>query len=320
MAEQDGQIIGGAQMLVKRLPVVGGFGYVPRGPVVAAGADEVADMVIRRLQTEAKAQRVRHLVVQPARDGNWVEDRLTTLGFTPSELSVAPTATVVVDLTPSLDELFQNMSKSTRRHVKRAQREAVTIRQGSRHDLDVFHSLLTASSERHGFNSYSLEYFRTMWDAFHPAGNIELFLAELGDEIVSAHLAIPFGNVFLSKFSAWSGRHSKAYPNEMLDWHLIRRAKEMDYQFYDLEGFDRATADQLAQGAANSTPGRTTDSYKLKFGGEVVVLPSAFDYFPSALVARSYGRIYGKLTTGGWPRPSIDRLRIRRNRNKEEHK
>jgi lipid II:glycine glycyltransferase (peptidoglycan interpeptide bridge formation enzyme) len=310
--ERDDRIVAGAQILVRGLPVLGGIGYVPRGPVVAAGNEGDAGRVIEHLKLVARRRRIRHLVVQPGRECDWIAEMLPDRGFVPSAMAVAPTATVLVDLTRDLDELFRGFGKSARRHVRRGLREGVVVREGTVDDLGAFHALVVATAERNGFTPYAREYFETMWRAFHTDGHLRLFLAEYQHEVVSAHLVVPFGEHLLSKVVAWSGSHARVYPNEVLEWHLMEWAKAHGFRAYDFEGVDRTTAEHLLADTSARVPvANTADAFKLKFGGRAILLPTAYDYFPSGLLARTYGRAYRTAFSGGWPKASIARVRTR---------
>lgn len=309
VARRSGAIVGGAQILIRQLPMVGSFGYVPRGPVLEPGDVATAEVVVSGLRRVAGQRRIRHLVVQPARYDGWLAERLPAWGLAPSALAVAPTATVVLDLSSEGDDLMEAMSRSTRKHIRRAGRSGVQLRNGTASDLPVFYELLAASAARHGFRVFSLDYYESMWRALHDDGNLALFLAEVDGEAVSAHLAVTFGDVFVSKVSAWSGRHGDLRPNELLEWHVISAAQAAGFSFYDFEGFDRSAAELIHAGRGEQ-PQRSADTFKLKFGGSVVLLPEAYDYFPSALLRHTYGRAYRVLTANGWPRKAVDRLRF----------
>lgn len=311
---RDGAISAGAQVLVKRRPVIGGIGYVTRGPLVTGGGVDAVAVVIEELQRLASRLRIRHLIVQPARTHEWLAERLPSWGFVPSSLSVAPTATVLVDLTVDVHELWRRLSKSTRRHVRKGEQGGIAIREGGSDDLEVFHSLLQSTGERQGYTPHSLDYFEAMWREFHSRNHVRLFLAEYEEKAVSAHLVVPFGDLLLSKISAWSGDRSAPYPNETLEWHMIRWAKQNGFRNYDFEGLDRTAAEAILEDS--DRPPRTADQFKLKFGGEVVLFPTAFDYFPSRVVASTYGRLYGVVTSDGWLHPSLGRLRTRQPRQK----
>ncbi len=309
--EADGRIIAGAQVLRRGLPAVGAFGYVPRGPVVFPLQREPARLVIEQLKVLARRRRIRHLVVQPGRQGDWIAELLPAAGLVPSAIAVAPTATLLVELEAPTEELFANITKSARKHVRRGLREGIHVRQGTRQDLERFHELVVATADRHGFTPYSLDYFTAMWDAFDPSDHLRLFIAEFDRETISAHLVVPFGDVLLSKVVAWSGKHARIYPNEVLEWHVIEWAKAHGFRAYDLEGMDRHTAEQMLASPTADVGLRNTDTFKLKFGGRPVLLPTAFDYFPSALLAGTYGRGYRVAFSGGWPKTSLARLRTR---------
>ena len=50
---------------------------------------------------------------------------------------------------------------------------------------------------------------------------------ELGDEPVSAMLAIPFGDTVVYKRGAWTGEHGALRPNEALHWAAITGRAEV---------------------------------------------------------------------------------------------
>lgn len=305
--EEDGEIRGGAQLLVRRVAAVGALGYVPRGPVMAEDNPELARLVLDRLREHARKTGIRHLVVQPARTDQWLSMLLPSWEFEPSGLSVAPTATVVIDLTIDPAEAMARMSRSAVRHARKGRSSNMVIREGDEGDLPRFHDILTATGRRQGYTPHPLHYYRNLWDALSPRGYVRIFLAELGDELVSAQLVVPFSDVLLSKVSAWSGEHRDVYANETLELHVIEWAREQGFRYYDMEGFDRGTAEQIDDVDVQQL--RSPDAFKLKFGGEVVLLPPAFDHFPNRAVGLTWGRLYRLAMTDGWPRPSVARLR-----------
>ena len=66
---QDGsQIVGGAQVLYRTTPILGGIGYVKRGPVLAESNTELAGDLIEELIRLARSLRLRALYVEPPAD------------------------------------------------------------------------------------------------------------------------------------------------------------------------------------------------------------------------------------------------------------
>lgn len=286
-----GQIVGGAQLLIRNVRYVGPIGYVPKGPVLPSEDSGLADQLLERIRDIAISERLRVLFVQPPEYGVFVEG-LAKHSFVPCPVETAPTATILVDLSGGLDNILSRMTKGMRNGVRRSQKRGITVRQGTKNDLSTFHQLLTATCERHGVSAFDLEYFQGMWDILEPEGCFKLFVAELGSEAVSAQFCIPFGDTVVAKQIGWSGKHSRLHPNEALDWFTIRWAKENGYKYYDLEGIKRPAAKAIINGqplpqeyAASPT------SFKLRFGGEVALYPEAYCFVANPVLRSIYNRV-----------------------------
>jgi lipid II:glycine glycyltransferase (peptidoglycan interpeptide bridge formation enzyme) len=135
-----------------------------------------------------------------------------------------------------------------------------------------------------------------MWRLFHPPGYIRLFIAEVQGEAVAAHLVIPFGKTLISKLAGWSGRHGNYKPNEVLEWEVIKWAKTQGFHTYDFEGIERKAAETILNGEFLPTSlAQTPASFKMGFGGQVVLFPEAYDYVPSPVLRGAYNTVFQKV-------------------------
>ena len=305
--------VAGVQMLTKRIPLLGRLAYVPRGPVISGRSDQLALFVVNELTRVASRLRVRHLLIQPPRGGDWIAGILPACGFARSRVNVAPTATLLIDLTQDLDDITAAMTKSVRRNIRRAERRGVSVREGDQADLRTMVELSRLAGERHGFDAMSLGNLNAIWRGLSHGDHVKLFIAEVEGQPVTGHLTVPFGETFLTKLVAWSGEASKAHPNEAVEWHMIRWAREHGFRRYDMEGFDRHQAETLsAGGEVPPEEMRGADAFKLGFGGDVTVLPETFEWFPNASWRLTYGSAYkAAVSKKGWPRPGLRRLLLR---------
>jgi lipid II:glycine glycyltransferase (peptidoglycan interpeptide bridge formation enzyme) len=267
---------GGGLLVMKRFGPLGAVGYVARGPLVAGDDPFRVARVLDEVERTARELGVRHLVVQPPEGGQHIEATLALRGYMPDAPDVAPSATIVVDLTPPLATILARMATTRRRSVRQSQRRGVTVRLGGPEDLDAFHALHVATARRQGFAPLSRAYMQAQWEALRPVGAVELFIAELDDQPLAAIWNTVFGDTMTYRIPAWSGEERTLQPNVACHWRAIEWARERGYRRYDLGGVGRH-ARAIRQGRmALEDLKHCTTAFKVGFGGRVVVLPRAW--------------------------------------------
>lgn len=282
-------IAGGAQILVKRLPVIGSIGYLDRGPLVSPHAPTVAGPLIEQLKQLARRCAIRSLVVQPPAIGFAWEQILQDSGFRLNGVRTSSRATVVLELSPDIDVLLSRMKPKTRYNVLLSQRKGICVREGVPADLPAFYRLLEQTGQRQKFSPNRASYLTEMCRILGQAGQFKLFLAEFEDQAVSGMLAIPFGDTVIYKRGAWSGLHGNRRPNEALHWFAIQWAKARGFRYYDFDGIEARTAGRVAAGKPlPDSMLHSVTRFKLGFGGQVVLLPGSYYYIYHPLLRWSY--------------------------------
>jgi lipid II:glycine glycyltransferase (peptidoglycan interpeptide bridge formation enzyme) len=227
--------------------------------------------------------------VQPPRSSSWIVAQLHESGFRPSAIEVAPTATLIVDLTADVDTILGSMQPRCRKYVRSGERKGITVRCGTEADLATFYRLHRATSKRQNFPAYSLDYFKQFWQVLAPHGYANLILAEYEGEAVCAKLFVPFGDTVSAKLLGWSGDCAKLHPNEVLQWGIIKWAKENGFRYYDFEGIERHAAEALARGEPLPEPlHQTPTAFKVRFGGQPVLFPEPYVHFSNPVVRLAY--------------------------------
>jgi lipid II:glycine glycyltransferase (peptidoglycan interpeptide bridge formation enzyme) len=74
-------IVGGAQLLLRALPFLGGVGYVSKGPLIAVDDVQLHRLVIKAVHRVARAHRAQVLVVQPPGNAQILARLLPGWGF-----------------------------------------------------------------------------------------------------------------------------------------------------------------------------------------------------------------------------------------------
>ncbi|MFL7839862.1 MAG: lipid II:glycine glycyltransferase FemX [Candidatus Promineifilaceae bacterium] len=309
---KDEQIVSGCQLLIRTIPYVGPVGYITKGPLCDHSDPELAKIILQEVLKVGKDFHLHYMVVQPPNHGAMMNEDLLCCGFRPSWLEVAPTASILIDLSLSNRTLVRDMKRQIRQNIRRSEKRGIRIREGGLADIHTFYLLHLATSERQGFDPYVEEYFVKMWEILAPYGNIKLFLADYLAEPVSALLVAVFKDTAIPKLFGWSGLHGDRRPNEALFWGAIKWAKEAGYRYFDMEGIDPQGARAVADGqplpeSLHNSPTR----FKLGFGGEIVFYPQPHDYVFNPVMRWMYRQVSPRIA--GWPtvyNKVLDRVRM----------
>jgi lipid II:glycine glycyltransferase (peptidoglycan interpeptide bridge formation enzyme) len=283
--EQGGAVVAGCQALVRRIPRLGIIAYVPRGPIAVEGNPELIAAVLEALERTLAKDRLVYLKVQPPEHHPAAAALLRDRRFVSSSLEAAPVATVRVDLNRSLDEILAAMRPRTRNHIRSSERRGAVVRIAGAEEIGTYTDLVRLTAARQGFHAYPANYYRRMWEVFSP-DYARVLLVEHECHALAGTLLLAFGDTVVNKMAGWSGEKSKVHPNEFLQWAGIRWARESGYRYYDLEGINLALARGLLAGEDPPGARRGVAYFKLGFGGDVVVFPSAYDLATRPLTGR----------------------------------
>ena len=269
--EEGGQLVAGAQLLFKAKWRFLRLAYVPRGPVVdwsdAAAVEALLERVVRR----ARRRRALRLWIEPrAEDSAELRARLRRLGWRERPKPVQPPRTILVDLTPSEEEILARMKQKTRYNVRLARRKGVIVRTGGMDDVPHFIRLMEETARRDGFAVRPAAYYRRFVALFVPH-DAALLLAEVEGEVVAALIVAAWGRTAYYLYGASGARHRNRMPNYLLQWEAMRWARRRGCTQYDLWGIPDADERELEASFRHRSDGLWgVYRFKRGFGGRVV--------------------------------------------------
>ncbi|MGH8575303.1 MAG: hypothetical protein ACREX8_22435, partial [Gammaproteobacteria bacterium] len=131
LAYRGAELVGGAQILTRRMPVLGAvfsLGYLPYGPLAAPGVVAAGD--VRRALVDALAvlgrRRLQILFVQPPEGDHDTSSELLQHGFRSSSAGIAPGGSIRIDLTADLAEIRSRFGKRLKSWTNRWESRGVT--------------------------------------------------------------------------------------------------------------------------------------------------------------------------------------------------
>lgn len=238
---EDGDAIIAAAQVLGRRPVrpAPPLLYAPRGPVFDASTPEALDALVAAIRERAANAFV--LKADPAIEPGSAEAKaIEHAGFAiASEAGfggVQPKAVMVLDLEPTEEELLANFRSKWRYNVRVAERKGVEVARVGREELPAFYEILVETARRDGFLIRGRPYFETLFDQLEPAGQIAMFLARFEDKPIAGALCMGFGPRLTYVYGASSNEHRNVMPNHLMQWHMIRWAREKGYKIYDFRG------------------------------------------------------------------------------------
>lgn len=285
--EEGGEIVAGAQVLIRDLPL-GSLAYVPRGPVVGPQGEENLGELWARLHILARQEGSVFLRLEPDWKGGERSRLLEREGFRQAPESIQPQSTLAVDIEESVESILSQMKPKTRYNIRLAERKGVVVREGREEDLGAFYQLLRITGGRDRFFVHSGHYYLEAWRAFAPRGMGRLFLAFYGDQMLAGLMAFAFGRRAYYLYGASSDEHRSLMPNYLLQWEAIRWAKERGCLRYDLWGIPDEVGRDGEPPDFAQRKGGLWGVYRFKrgFGGRVGRTIGAFDYVYSPALYR----------------------------------
>lgn len=245
--EKDGEIQAALLILKRALPLPGfkkSIFYSPRGPVMALDDPVLARELFTGARLTARQHGAIFLKIDPDVP---VTDQvfaniLEGCGFAQNETGldfegVQPAFVFRLDITPSEEQLLNNMHAKTRYNIRLAEKKGVQIRTAAGiHDLRSFYDVLVETAERDRFLIRGYEYFEMIWEHMVGNGLGEIFLAEWEGKIIAATLAMCMGDKAWYLYGASSNRYRNVMPNYLIQWSMIRWARQKGCTLYDFRG------------------------------------------------------------------------------------
>ena len=276
--EDDEGIVALIATQERRLPLGRAFWYVPHGPVLDYGRPQAAERlraVAIGLREVGRAGRVIAAKLEPRVEADSPGLALfARLRRDPRPVQVGQTR--LVDLTDD-EALMASFDKDTRYAVRRSQREGVEVRvmteASDAAPIDDLHALVLETQRRAGFPKPRIERYRIAWRALAGAGRASILEARRGDDLLASGMLVVEGDRSFYLF-AGSRREEpgepKHYASYLLQWEMMRRARELGSRVHDLWGIAPA-------GAGPDHAWHGVGLFKKGFGGREVRWAGTWD-------------------------------------------
>jgi peptidoglycan pentaglycine glycine transferase (the first glycine) len=275
--ESNGRLIAGIQILFRALPLGFTIAYAPRAPLLLSYNPKLLESLWQAVHRLCRQQRAILLTIEP--DWQLPTPRTVELSaarFRPAPATVQPSATIMVDLRVSEEEILAQMHQKWRYNIRLAGRKEVMVRIGNEADIPTFHALTQTTGERDEFAVRPAQYYADVYRAF--GSQARLFIAEFEGKALGAIMVVTVGHTATYLYGASSNEERQRMPNHALQWAAIQQAKADGCDWYDFWGIPPEVPDDGNVEEPGTGGLWGVFRFKQGFGGKVIKYPGAFDY------------------------------------------
>lgn len=272
----------GANGIVHRLPLVGKYLYVPRGPVQNNLQSSIFNFQknIKTLVGAAREKGVKWVRVEPETE-EMLEEIKKSVSYqvvrAPHDMQ--PREVFKIDITLPEDALLANMKPKTRYNIRLAEKHGVRVFETREEKyITAFLDLITATSGRKGITAHPRHYYEKFF-AVLPEEMCRLFVAEYegptstrenssstrGGQVLAANMMIFFGDTATYLHGGSGDEHRDVMAPYLLQWEQIRAARARGYRLYDFGGVKTEAPDSSWAGITKFkrgfSPATTPTSY-----------------------------------------------------------
>lgn len=184
-----------------------------------------------------------------------IQPDLENSGFT-----YEPHLNFLINLRPPESEVFANIDKRTRKHIRSGlRRQEFDIIEVDNDDLlKQGYEILRSTYQNSNVPLADFSLFKSAMDILHPQKMLRVIAALVNDEMVGISLELLYKDIIYAWYGGVDRNFSKYYPGEIMTWDMFWWGSENGYAVYDFGG----------AGTPDEEYG--VRDYKAKFGGELV--------------------------------------------------
>lgn len=228
-----------ANIIEHKLPVVGKYFYIPRGPVLETEINKKKlKGALGELLKLAKKSKIGWIRFEPSNNKilkiikNSIE-----LDIVKAPHDMQAQQIFIMDILKNEEDLLNEMKSKTRYNIGLAKRKGVICdsHNFSSEKFDRFLELIGETANRKGVKFHRKNYYRKMVESI-PKKNLKLYVAEYRGKIIVANLILFFGNTATYLHGASADKYKNVMAPFLLQWQIILEAKKNGFTRYDFGG------------------------------------------------------------------------------------
>jgi FemAB-related protein (PEP-CTERM system-associated) len=140
-----------------------------------------------------------------------------------------------VDLTRDSDELWANLDKSTRKSIRKAMKNQVTVREvEGEEQLKAFYTLYLKDMRKHGSPPHKYLLFKKFSELFQASSKMRILLAEYEGRFIGGRIVFCDGKTIFCWSSVSDTKYRNLNPSILLLWETIEWGLKNGYHSLEM--------------------------------------------------------------------------------------
>lgn len=240
---------------------LGSYLFTPYGPTLNKKSD--LGSALKSLKTLAKSSGSLFIRIEPTQQITQSDIKKYHLKKTKNQ---NPEHTLILNLTPSPDELLNNMKQNNRNLYRNYIKKGIKIKKTQNpNKISILTHLIAGVSAHNHFHAHDQAYLKSQL----ASGFATLYIAELDQKPIAASLVYDTPTTRIYAQAAADYQHRKLSAGTILVIQMIMDAKQSGQKYFDFWGIT------LSENPKHPWYGFT--KFKKSFGGEVVTYSGTYD-------------------------------------------
>lgn len=257
-----------ALLVFKPLPFGRKFAFVPTGPLLVGGGGN-SQKNWQELIAYIKQKGCIFLKIEPS-NLKQLPEFVKCLSKTVRDVN--PMATMVLNLSKSIEEILQSFHQKTRYNINLAERKNLTVKWEK--NFPIFWELMKKTGARDGFGLHPEKNYRAAVEN-ETTRQITIYS---GNTPVAAGCFWIFKNTCYYLYGASDHNYRQLMAPYLVQWEAIKMAKNSGCKYYDFFGVAPRTnseSEEYEYDPKHRYAGVTR--FKLGYNGQVIETPGTFD-------------------------------------------
>ena len=244
--EENEEIKGTMSILLRKVPIFNRYiMYAPRGFVCNEHDKDTLEKLTKKAEEIAKKYKVFKFRLDPdiPNDDEEFKKIAQEVGYKIKknikniDQVIQPKYVFRLNLSNKTeDELLASFNQKTRYNIRLAIKKGVTVRTGTKEDLQTFYDIMKETGSRDNFFIRPIEYFEKLYDSMGPNKHAKLIIAEHEGNPIAAVMPIMYGNKVWYLYGGSSNKYRNLMPNYLLQFEMMKWGIENNCDIYDFRG------------------------------------------------------------------------------------